>query len=289
MLFGNSILHVKQKEGKFYSRESIKGYYNDMTEKVLKGKKLQIGEFPLVVTENGENILFPTAIFQYGLGAFDLYIELGNLFYYDLFISMADWAVDHKNQNGAWDNFSFIYPKNPYSAMAQGEGASLLLRAYSVTNNDIYYKAALDAIDFMLEPLEQGGTSLYVGDKLYFMEYTQKSVVLNGWIFAIFGLIDLCKISDDNKYTLKLNQTLITLQNVISDFDASYWSYYNQDKSVISSRFYHDLHIALLRVLYNLSNISKFEEVSRNWYLYAQKSKNRIKAFLIKVIQKVKE
>lgn len=38
MLLGKSVEHVHQGEGKVYSKDEIKGYYNDLTKKVTTGK-----------------------------------------------------------------------------------------------------------------------------------------------------------------------------------------------------------------------------------------------------------
>ena len=77
--------------------------------------------------------------------------------------------------------------------MAQGEGISLLLRAFIVTGNDNYLKAAEMAKDFMLLPIEKGGTARYEGDNVFLYEYTYEPLILNGWIFSIWGLYDYCK------------------------------------------------------------------------------------------------
>lgn len=74
MLMGKSILHVNQGVGKCYSIEGIQGYYNDLTEKVLRDNKINEIDLPTTKIESREVIYFPIAIFQYGLGAYDLYL-----------------------------------------------------------------------------------------------------------------------------------------------------------------------------------------------------------------------
>ena len=169
MLFGKSLLHVNQNEGKIYSVSDIKGYYNDMTEKVTKD--LKTDTIPKVNTESGEEIYFPTAVFQYGLGAYDLYLLEGKKEYLDKFTACADWALENLDEKGRWNNFFFIYPDTPYSAMSQGEGISLLARAYKEFNDDKYFTAAKKALEFMLIPVEEGGTAKYDGDGIFLLEY----------------------------------------------------------------------------------------------------------------------
>ena len=61
--------------GRCFSTTDIRGYYNDLTEKVTRlPELLDNNELPYVEGERGEQILFPVAVFQYGLGAYDLYL-----------------------------------------------------------------------------------------------------------------------------------------------------------------------------------------------------------------------
>lgn len=52
----------------------------------------------------------------------------------------------------------------------------------------------------MLKPINHGGTSIYEGDDLLFAEYTHLPVVLNGWIFAWWGLYDYVVVTGDKGY-----------------------------------------------------------------------------------------
>ena len=169
MLTGKSLLHVHQDIGKFFSCSEIKGYYNNLTEKVLKDKENigLIDYIPQFQTEKGEVVLFPITIFQYGLGCYDLYLSNKNDLYLKKFFTCVQWAINNQLENGAFDCMSFVYPNNPYSAMCQSEAVSLLLRAYVELNEEKYFQAAKKAIDFMLLSLEQGGTTKYEGKKSF--------------------------------------------------------------------------------------------------------------------------
>lgn len=288
MLAGKSILHVNQGVGKIYSKNDISGYYNDLTEKVLKGDNLESVELPRHKIENGEEIIFPIAVFQYGLGAYDLYLLEKKQLYLDKFKLMADWALVNQEKNGAWNSFFFILPENPYSAMAQGEGASLLIRAYKEFGQHEYLDAAKKAIDFMLIPIDKGGTTLYEDEEVMFQEYTSKPTVLNGWIFAIFGLFDYLKISSDEEKSETFNKTIRSIAMHLHDFDNGYWSMYDNDR-IITSPFYHDLHIVMLRVLYDLFGVAEFNLYSEKWSRYRSQWFNAKRAFAVKAFQKLTE
>ncbi len=287
MITGRSILHVNQGPGKIYSKTEIKGYYNDLTEKVLKGKLLNINEVP-TRRVNKKNVEFSIEIFQYGLACYDLFLIEKNNEYLEKFQTMVNWALENQAEDGSWITFAFDYSDAPYSAMAQGEGASLLLRAYTSTQNNEYLLKAKKAIEFMLIPISKGGTAVVDGDELYFKEFTCLPVVLNGWIFALFGLFDYQLVSKSKEIKQIIEQAIITLENNLEKFDNGFWSMYDI-KEKIASPFYHNLHIAQLQVLYDLTGKETFRIFYEKWEKYRKKRKNRRKAFWLKAKQKLNE
>ena len=101
MLLGKSIWHVNQTEGKVYDKKNIKGYYNDLTEKVTKSNiDVDVDELPILINENNEKVYFPIAIFQYGLGAYDLYLMTENEEYKKRFEKAVVWAIDNQTDDG---------------------------------------------------------------------------------------------------------------------------------------------------------------------------------------------
>ena len=289
MLTGKSIWHVNQDIGKCFSIDSIKGYYNNMTEKVTKMPELLDNDgLPLLNTGNGE-VEMPVAIFQYGLGAYDLYLQTVEEKYLKKFNQAVAWAIRNQDDEGRWDTFSYIYPDNPYGAMSQGEGVSLLLRAYKQTGDARYLESAKMAIDFMLKPLEDGGTTLYNNDKVIFKEYTHLPTVLNGWIFAWWGLYDyVCITKDKGKYKTLLDNSLQTLERMLPSFSNSYWSIYDLENR-IASPFYHNLHIAQMQAMYKLSGDEIFNQYANRWENQQQNFFCKSIAFVKKSVQKLKE
>ena len=289
MLSGKSILHVNQDLGKCFSATEIKGYYNNLTEKVTKEKELlETDKLPRLKTENGKTVLFPVGIFQYGLGAYDLFILDRNKIYLEKFRQCVEWTVTNQEESGAWKNFDYVFPDDPYGAMCQGEGASLLIRAYKQYGDKKYLDAAIKAIDFMLKPVEEGGTSDYIDGGLILLEFTNSAAVLNGWIFALFGLYDLVLVTDTEKYKKALKNTVNTIINKLPDFDCGYWSMYDLNGK-ITSPFYHNLHIAQMQAMYMITNEKVFDEYAKKWELYRNKFFNSKFAFVKKAMQKIME
>lgn len=290
MLTGKSVWHVNQDMGKCFSKDEIRGYYNNMTEKVsMMPELLDSDELPKLNLEGEKYTVFPVAIFQYGLGAYDLYLQTGERRYEKKFQQCLRWAINHMDDRGRWNNFSHYCPNYPYGAMAQGEGASLLIRGYKHTGNDNFLRAAKKAIDFMLLPIEDGGTTKYQGDDAVLMEYTFKGMVLNGNIFAWWGLYDYVATTNDNaKYKQKLEIALRTLIRSLPQFKCSYWSMYSLDR-LIASPFYHNLHIAQMQAMYQLTGISIFDEYAKIWSRQQKNPICKLLAFVRKAYQKIVE
>ena len=288
MLTGQSILHVNQGIGRYFSTTELKGYYNNMTEKVSRLPELLCSdELPLTPDEKGGQVYFPVAIFQYGLGAFDLFIasEEKDKRYINKFMQCAEWAVNHLEPSGAWNNFFFRYPQHPYGAMAQGEGASLLLRAYAHTGDSRYFDSAQKAIDFMLEPLNKNGTL----DNNILLEYTHLPAVMNGWIFAWWGLYDYVLVTNDMwKYKNIMDKSCQALEEHLPMFTNNYWSMYDL-AGHIASPFYHHLHIAQMQAMYELTGHDIFNQYAQRWQHNEQRHMCRYRAFCVKVLQKIIE
>lgn len=289
MLTGNSIMHVNQGMGQCFTPGKIQGYFNDLTEKVLKDPEtLKKGEIPITSDEKAGNVYFPIAIFQYGLGAYDLFLQTGKNAYLSQFKKCVEWGMKNQETNGAWNNFGFIQPEAPYSSMCQGEGASLLIRAYIQTQKEEYLYAAQKAIDFMLLPLEKGGTAQFEDDGFILYEYTNKPCVLNGWIFSLFGLYDLSLILNDEKYKILLQKGLRTIREHLQNFDCGYWSYYDEG-GLITSSFYHNLHIAQLSALSVIDNHNIYCHYKEKFENYRSNKIYKNKAFIKKALQKLVE
>ena len=241
---------------------------------------------PFLEHSDGSHVQMPTMIFQYGLGAYDLWLIEKKKEHLNKAITCADWAVENQQDNGAWSNFFYIYPDAPYSAMPQGEGASLLLRVHKETADDKYLVAAKKALQYMLLDVNMGGVAKFDGDSLYLLEYTHLPLVLNGWIFAFFGLYDMSLVCGD--FNNEMNQTLKTIKEALPKFDCGYWSLYDE-AGKITSPFYHNLHIAQMQGLYLATGEQVFDQYCTKFKKYQDNKFFHARAFLKKAIQKIGE
>lgn len=284
ILIGKNDMTVNQTEGKCYSKNEVEGYYNDLTEKITKfgfsGNQVPISE-----PAPGVKMEFSIAIFQYGLAAYDLYLLTKDESYLGKLKACTEWALENQEENGAWPTFTYKRPDQLYSAMAQGEALSLLVRAHKVFGDDRYLKSAKKAKEFMMLPIEQGGTTIYENGYIYLYEYVNAPQVLNGWIFSAWGLFDYGKYLNDLETLEQWENTTMAIAKKLPHYDNGFWSLYSNGGG-ISNPFYHKLHISLLNTMYELTGIIAFKKYSDIFTRYQNKRWNCIKAFVIKMWQK---
>lgn len=289
MLFGKSVFHKTQNKGLFWSKETIKGYYSDLRHKVTDNNSLDEYGVPVNKTNEGKKVYFPIVIFQYGLGSYDLFLETGDDIYKEKFMNVVNWAIDNQQENGAWDTFGWCDKEHPFSSMAQAEGASLLCRAFSETKDDKYLDFAKKALEFMLVPVEQGGTAYYDnnGNLLSLEELKKIKTVMNGMIFSIWGLYDYLLCERDCNFENKLHQSVDSLSKMMPQFDRGYWSNYDLEKR-IASPFYHSLHIEQLKVMEELFPGKNFGKYRKLFEKYNNSWISSKRAFAVKAMQKLK-
>lgn len=290
MLVGKSSFHVEQGIGKYYSSEEIRGYYNDLTNKVSNRTILDDDGIPINTTITNIETYFPISIFQYGLGLYDLYLKSNEDEYKKKFMKIVSWAEENIDLYGMWDCMGKLNDRchKTQSSMCQSEGVSILLRGYVISKNKKYMVLAQKALDFMLKDIKDGGTTLYINDDVIFEEYVSDDnlSVLNGWIFSIFGLFDYTLISNEEKYRVILDKSLDTMCKYLKLYDRKYWSNYDL-KGTIASPAYHDLHIRQLSILYSLFGRVEFKDFSEKWEKMQKSKINRYRAMFIKLKQKI--
>jgi hypothetical protein len=287
MIFNRGVFYVNQPLGLFKNELRLNYYYNDLSEKVHRGyNNLDENNIPIFTTIDKKLVHMPIMIFQYGLGAFDLWLKTKDINYLNKAILCSNWAIKNQKSDGSWDCFSYIYPNYPNSSMAQGQAISLLLRVSTVNYSVEYINAAHKSMLFLSKDIRDGGTTLYQDDQVFFMEYTNFPVVLNGWIFTLFGIHDYNIFFNNPMYKDLFNKSINTLSLYLHKFDTGFWSKYDSN-SIISSPFYHKLHIDLLKALYLISNINVFNKYSEKFMVYYKNTFYKIYAILIKITQKI--
>jgi len=238
---------------------------------------------------------FPISIGQMGLSVFHTYLNSSSKIDLKRFLKFADWFVDNAeidDRLGALWITDVDLPayrrKGPWqSAFSQSRALSILLRAYQHTEKEEYKHLAEQALTSFQFPASEGGVYSPTGWGPFYEEYTAEEpvLVLNGHIFALFGLYDYVRIFPDNQVVRDLFDTgYDTVINALPDFDLGYWSRYNFCRAEFypdpdpATLTYQRLHIMQLKVLNTIRHspaLNKFidrwsDQINTRNYLKAQ-------------------
>lgn len=274
----------------FITKADYPGYYDD------KG-------IPMLDYHGAVGLQYnPIAIAQYGLGNYNLYCRAGDQNRKAKFLTVADWLVENleKTPYGTrvwYHHFDWEYRdklKAPWhSALAQGQGISLLVRAHSEVGNDSYISAAEDALATFGKDVNEGGVT-YTDSKgyLWFEEtiVDPPTHILNGIIWATWGVYDYFLHTKDHEAQRLYNEAVKTLRDNLIQFDTGFWSLYEHSGTrmkMLASPFYHSLHIVQLRVMHKLTGEQVFEDLAEIWHGYRQSKLKRTAALIYKAIFKI--
>jgi len=155
------------------------------------------------------------------------------------------------------------------SAMAQGEAISFYLRMYQALGRSSLLDTALGAYRFLAVPLSDGGVRRQDDEgNLWFEEFPSErpSFVLNGFIYTLFGLYDLYRITGDSAVKADIDACLRTLRANLHRFDAGYWSTYDlQRKELVRYYYQKNVHVPQMAVLHRLTGEKIFAEYRDKW------------------------
>jgi heparosan-N-sulfate-glucuronate 5-epimerase len=253
----------------------------------------------------------PIAISQWGLGNYNLFRESpsheerssqSKNEYKKKFLAASDWLASHLEQNshGIWvwnHDFDWEYRtplKAPwYSGLAQGQGISLLVRAYRETGDAKYIESAQRAFNSFLQSVTHGGVVFADEHQhIWFEEYIvfPPTHILNGFIWAAWGVRDYFVATKDPAAGKLFEQAVQTLRANLHHYDFGFWSLYEQSGTrlpMVASPFYHQLHIVQLRVMYRMTGDKLFADYAHRWQAYALSWSNRTRALCYKSVFKL--
>ncbi len=253
-------------------------YFIDFSEKAIYPFENKNG-IP-IINLKGIDYEFSITILNYGLGLIDLDHNNNrakiNLIY--------NWIELNMSKNGGIKNLTplprYGLENGWYSCLTQGLALSFIARCI---NHKIVSKTrALPVLDLVFEFMKRSEINQMTkhGEILQEFESSETSV-LNGYIFGIYGLYDYGLIKGDFDF---FKSHINTLKNILSKYQLpGGWSYYSL-KGVVASRFYHRLHINMLKSLFVITNDVYFKNLSQTW----EKGYNyRLFYLLYKSIQKL--
>jgi heparosan-N-sulfate-glucuronate 5-epimerase len=283
-------ISFEQPLGSQLSKDGVRGYYLDMR---VKAKSPAWPSADLPPLEDALQVV----IAQWGLGAFEHYLATGS----EEWLAGARHACDHfvakqtlqGPLTGGWRHewsfpHSFHLEPGWLSGMAQGEVGSLLVRVHGETGDDRYAEAALRGLAPLAVPSAEGGVRVDLEGKPFFEEYptSPASMVLNGGIFAIWGVRDVAVGLGDAEAAQLFEAAVDALAAGIGRWDLGYWSRYDlypHQRVNVASNAYHQLHIDQLAATNAIASRPALVDVEARFRRYHARRLNHARAFAGKV------
>lgn len=232
---------------------------------------------------NGRDYYHPVVIAQYGVSFLNGYRLTKNPVYLErvaLFIGkLMDESVEY---NGAiYYPYKYDFPlhnikdqvmKNPwFSAMAQGQVLSMLVRMYEFTNDPRYLEYAKKTFNSFLNFKKNSKiwVSFIDEDSLLWLEeypMDEPNYTLNGTIFAVYGVYDFYRIHPENSRVKEiLMGSLTTIHRSIDKFRHPGGLSYYCLKHKCQYPAYHQVHIRELKKLTEISGENYFNEIAETF------------------------
>jgi hypothetical protein len=272
--------------GQHIEPEGVAGYYIDLR------SKAEAPSWP------PEWFPFPgfhryIAIGQWGLGCFERYVAGEGEEWLGAAVDAAKHLAGEQDPDGAWpepcDYPHTLRMRGPWlSGMAQGHCVSLLIRAHrEAPSSDLADAARLGLRPFS-QPTASGGVEARLDGGPFPEEYptNPSSFVLNGAIYALWGLYDVWRGLDDAEAAKGFEEMLDTLVRNIDRWDLGYWSRYDLYPHPgfvnVASSSYHALHINQLQALDRIAPRPELASAAARFERYAESPINRRRAFVHK-------
>lgn len=167
--------------------------------------------------------------------------------------------------------------------MIQGEALSCFARAYDRTKDERFLAAAEAVFHSFCIPYDSEYGFMNEDEYgIWFEEVPAKTPphILNGFIFAIFGLWDYYIVCKNPAAGHLAQKAMDTVENALEDYDTGYWSFYDL-RGVMAPRKYHaDVHIPQLDALFQITGNESFLAMRHRWERY---SRSKIKFLMSRV------
>jgi hypothetical protein len=255
--------YERQPLGDHFDAESVRGYYTDLRSKTV------------AETSERPHELGPAALAQLGLGWLERSLagdpsasghaariarELHSRAIYVADALLWPYEV-------AVPKYGLIPPW--HSAMAQGQAASLFVRMHLLQRDEAAAEFALSAIAGLAEPNLGLIASSSSGPSLEEAPHRPPSRILNGWIYALWGVWDVAVGLGDQRAEKLFADSVRALEVWLPRYDLGWWSRYSIAGGIadgdIAKPFYHRLHVTQLHALHRLSGIDAFARTAEAW------------------------
>ncbi len=234
---------------------------------------------------------------QYALGCYERWLAGEGTEWLEAALSAGRYLAKIQAPDGSWMHdvpFPHTFTLRPpwASAITQGQGASLLVRLHAESGEPSFARAAQLAVAPLWTPQTEGGVRGELGGLPWLEEYptAPQSHVLNGAMFALWGLRDVALGLGDDEAGRRFEVGVESLAANLHRFDTGAWSLYSLYPHPIYNRassFYHDLHVNQLTAMLQLAPRAEFESTRDRWAVYARSRSAQARAFAWKAAFRV--
>jgi heparosan-N-sulfate-glucuronate 5-epimerase len=291
------LVRAPQLMAPFVPGDPQSGYYNDLREKGLEhGGPAEALTAARRLIDRRE-LANPVTVAQLGLGSWQL--AQRDERWLEVVRHAAGWMSSELDEHG---RIAYLFPMphtyrlDPpwYSALAQGEAASLLVRASASLDEPSFLDDAVRTVESLLDDKLGLVRETPAGPILQEYPTSPPSDVLNGWIFALWGLYDVASATGDERARTAFEQGTNTLAHMLPAYDIGFdWSRYDlvpRRIPNVASPFYHRLHVEQLRALVRLApGHAVFGTIAERWLAALRRPHARTHALLLKGLYRAGE
>jgi len=234
------------------------------------------------------------AVAQWGLGCYERFLHGEGERWLEAALHAGRHLVAEQAGEGGWaeprDARHTFRIAGPWlSAMAQGQGASLLVRLFAETGEEELAAAARRALRPFELPTREGGVRALLDGGPFLEEYPTDppSFVLNGGIFALWGVYDVAACLEDEAATRRFAELVDVLAANVNRWDTGSWSRYDlypHPVVNVASARYHRLHVTQLQALGLLAPRPELEQARERFARYAASPAKRMRALAAKAV-----
>ncbi|MBN1561077.1 hypothetical protein JW998_12560 [candidate division KSB1 bacterium] len=241
-------------------------------------------------------IYYPISIGQYGLAIFHAWLRTEAESDAKRFLDIADWFYGHRREDDKGVYWLTDVPKPEYgiirpwpSAFSQSRGISILLRAWQMTGEEEYRRAAEGALAIFDISARDGGVTTFTDLGPFYEEYPTvfPTMVLDGCLFSLCGLYDAVRALHSARAKALFDAGLTAVRRWLPRYDLGYWMRYNYCRE----DFYPDpdpatigylrLVITQLKMFARLTGDQDFKSWADHFERYDQ-AKNILKMYALK-------
>ena len=264
-MIGSGVDFSPQPLGRHIDPQGIAGYYSDLSGKT----RLSIEEM------RGTEYDWVIPIAQVALGFWERRLD-GEDVDAD-FLRAVDWLLEHSTEEDLGLVWRSWLPVSKYglepgwiSAMGQGQAISVLLRAHLMSGDERYLRQAEQALGPLLVPVAEGGVQSEIDGVPVLEEYptTRPCAVLNGWIFALWGVHELSLASGERDAGALFLRSAAGLATLLPRYELGWWSrysLYDHGRPDLAKPFYQRLHPVMLEGLELITENHALGEYARRW------------------------